>query len=96
MIPEIQFPPSTGYSPGVDHQKYIYQPDFRETKLLERDGTEANVLLQFYSKTIIIVALIGDLILVPFRVDKTFTTLEFTLVRMTVNACAKDQAGLSS
>lgn len=43
-----------------DHQQQIYKPDIRQSKLLERDGKDAKVYMQFYSKTIITVVINGN------------------------------------
>ncbi len=43
-----------------DHQQTIYKPDIRQSKLLERNGNQYKVSLQFYTKAIITVVLNGN------------------------------------
>jgi len=40
-----------------DNHKNIYKPDIRESKLLEHDGNEFKVYLQFYNKSIVTVVM---------------------------------------
>ncbi len=44
---------------GYDNHKNVYKPDVRRSKLLERNGDEFRVYLQFYRRSIVTVVTNG-------------------------------------
>lgn len=59
FIPGVKLPQVMSLLQDYDRQKYVYKPDIRDSRLLGRDGNNAKVYMQFYSKTIITVVLNG-------------------------------------
>lgn len=57
FIPKATLSETNAVLQDIDHETEIYKPDVRKAKLIERNGNETKILLQFYNKSIITVVL---------------------------------------
>lgn len=60
FMPGAKLPQVLAVLQDYDNHKNVYKPDVRRSKLLERDGNEFKVYLQFYRKSIVTVVLNGN------------------------------------
>ena len=57
FIPKATLSEANAVLQDYDHESDIYKPEIRRAKLIERDGNESKIYLQFYSKSIVTVVL---------------------------------------
>jgi hypothetical protein len=60
FIPGASLPQVLAVLQDYDNHKNVYEPDVRRSKLLERDGNEFKIYLQFYRKSIVTVVINAD------------------------------------
>ena len=57
FIPKATLTETNTVLQDYDHEPDIYKPDIRRSKLIEQDGNESKIYLQFYNKSIVTVVL---------------------------------------
>lgn len=57
FIPKATLSEAIAVLQDYDHHQDIYKPDVRQSKLIERSGSESKIYLQMYSKSIVTVVL---------------------------------------
>lgn len=60
FIPKATLSQTIAVLEDYDHHQIIYAPDVRQSKLIERNGNESKIYLQFFSKSVVTVVLNVD------------------------------------
>jgi hypothetical protein len=60
FIPNVTLPEVIAVLEDFDHHNTVYAPDLRQSQLLERNGNQCRIYLQFFSKSVVTVVLNVD------------------------------------
>lgn len=71
FIPQTTLPQAIAVIQDYDNHHNIYKPDIRRSKLLQRDGNDFKVYLQFYKEAIVTVVLNAEFDVRYFHLDAT-------------------------